>query len=165
MKIEIRILKVSDVSQEYVDWFSKKEVIRYSHNQYRSFSLEGQKNYVDNCLNNKNIELYGIFDGKLHLGNIVLDGLCSKHKRAEIKYVIGNTDYWGMGVGSFAVSKIIEISKNKHNLNKLFAGISENNKGSRKVLEKNGFNLEGKRIKHLLFEGKFQDQLDFGLIL
>lgn len=41
----------------------------------------------------------------------------------------------------------------------------ENNFGSVRILEKNGFVLEGKRLNHLFYDGKFHNQLDFGLIL
>ena len=41
--MEIRILKPDDVSENYVDWYSNKEIVKYSDNQYRCFSLEGQK--------------------------------------------------------------------------------------------------------------------------
>jgi len=39
------------------------------------------------------------------------------------------------------------------------------NNRSRRVLEKNGFVLEGTRIKHLFYDGKFYNQLDYGLLL
>ena len=39
----IKILQPEDVSEDYVNWYSNKQVINYSDNQYRSFSLEGQK--------------------------------------------------------------------------------------------------------------------------
>ena len=107
----------------------------------------------------------GIFDGDLHLGNIVISGLESVHKKAEITYVVGETSYWGKGVGKFAISSIIHLAKEKYNLNKLFAGFSEKNLGSKIILERNGFVLEGKRLKHLFYNGKFCNQLDYGLIL
>ena len=95
----------------------------------------------------------------------IIDGINSFHSRAEITYLVGNKNYWGNGVGFFAVSEIIKISKNFYKLNKLFAGIAENNIASRKVLEKNGFSLEGKKFDHLFYNGEFHNQLDFGLIL
>ena len=52
-----------------------------------------------------------------------------------------------------------------YKLNKLYAGIAEGNFGSQRVLEKNGFELEGRRINHLFFGGKFYNQLDYGLLL
>ena len=120
---------------------------------------------MQSCLNLNDIDLYGIFDNNLHIGNIQISGLKSKHKCAEIAYVVGLTDYWGKGVGNYAVSEIIKISKNTYLLNKLFAGLAEENIGSIKVLEKNGFILEGKRPQHLFYCGKFHTQLDYGLKL
>jgi ribosomal-protein-alanine N-acetyltransferase len=87
------------------------------------------------------------------------------HKKAEITYVVGDRKYWGKGVGSFAVLEITKKAINIYKLNKLFAGVVDANVGSRRVLEKNGFVLEGTRIKHLFYDGKFYNQLDYGLLL
>ena len=165
MNLSLRILKVKDVSQSYIDWFKIPEVIRYSENQYRLFSLDSQKDFVNSCLKKEGVDLYGIFDNNLHIGNIQINDFDSIHKRAEITYVVGDTNYWCRGVGSFAVSKIIQLSKKKYFLNKLYAGVDKRNLSSIKVLEKNGFILEGIRKKHLYFENEFQDQLDYGLLL
>ena len=111
------------------------------------------------------MDLYGIFNEKLHIGNILINGLNSFHKRAEITYMIGNTLYWGKGVGTYAVSSIINLARDKYNLKKLIASSAKENVGSCKILEKNGFILEGKRHKHLFFNNRFYDQVDYGLIL
>ena len=34
------------------------DVIRYSNNHYRSFTLDGQRSYAIGCLNNPDIDLY-----------------------------------------------------------------------------------------------------------
>ena len=165
MKFELMLLKESDVTQSYVDWYSNPDVTSYSDNQYRVFTLDGQKNYVRSCLNNDDIDLYGIFDNGLHIGNIVISGLSSVHKRAEITYVVGDTGYWGKGVASYAISEIVKKSKSDYKLNRLYAGLAEGNIGSARVLEKNGFKLEGKRLNHLFYGGEFHNQLDYGLLL
>jgi len=165
MKLLLRILTVNDVTQSYVDWFKTSDVTRFSDNQYRKFNLETQKKYVMDCILNNNLDLYGIFENKNHIGNILIEGLNSPHKCAEISYVIGNMDYWNKGVGFFAISKIINISRTKYKLNKLYAGVAEHNIGSIKILEKNDFKLEGKRSEHLFYNGKFHNQLDYGLKL
>jgi len=165
MKFELMLLKESDVTQSYVDWYSNPDVTSYSDNQYRVFTLDGQKNYVRSCLNNDDIDLYGIFDKGLHIGNIVISGLSSVHKRAEITYVVGDTRYWGKGVASYAISEIVKKSKTDYKLNRLYAGLAEGNTGSARVLEKNGFKLEGKRLNHLFYGGEFHNQLDYGLLL
>ena len=165
MMFKLMILKESDVTQSYVDWYSNRDVTSFSDNQYRIFTLDGQKNYVNSCLNNDDIDLYGIFFGDLHIGNIVISGLSSVHKRAEITYVIGDTEYWGKGAASYAISEIVKKSKTDYGLNRLYAGLAEGNIGSARVLEKNGFKLEGKRLNHLFYGGEFHNQLDYGLQL
>ena len=110
MQLNLKILQISDISQSYIQWYENKDVIRFSNNQYREFTLEGQCKYVNDCLNNTNADLYGIFDGELHIGNIIINDLKSLHRCSEITYVVGNTNYWGKGVATFAISSIIKLS-------------------------------------------------------
>ena len=165
MKLSVSILQVEQVTQSYVDWYSNKEVLRYSDNQYREFSFDGQCSYVQSCLQNEDVNLYGIFDNTSHIGNIFISGLSSHHRKAEINYVIGETNYWGKGVASFAIANMIQIAKEEFDLNKLHASIASGNIGSSKVLEKNGFIIEGTRKQHLYYCGDFFDQIDYGLVL
>ena len=165
MDLLLKILEVEDVSQDYINWFSDNDVIKYSDNQFKEFTFEKQKDYVKNCRDSNDIELFGIFDCEKHIGNIILRGINSPHKKCDLSYVIGNKEYWNKGVGSFAVCEMIKKAANEYNLNKLYAGIADANIGSKKVLENNGFKLEGVRRKHLIYNGKFYDQLDFGLLL
>tara|TARA_Y100000768_G_C23945233_1_gene667234 strand:+ start:529 stop:1032 length:504 start_codon:yes stop_codon:yes gene_type:complete len=165
MKLNISILQVEHVTQSYVDWFSNAEVVKYSDNQYKKFSFDGQCSYVQSCLRNEDVNLYGIFDNSSHIGNIVISGLSSHHRRAELSYVIGETNYWGKGVASFAIANTIKIAKEEFALNKLYAGIASGNIGSGKALEKNGFIIESTRKQHLFYGGEFFDQIDYGLLL
>lgn len=165
MKLNIDILKVDQVTQKYVDWYSDRDVVQYSDNQYRDFSFNGQRSYVANCLENDDLRLYGIFDDTKHIGNIMLTGLTSFHQRAEVSYVIGDANYRKKGVATFAISRMVEIGKKEFHLQKLYAGVASGNIGSRKALENNGFVLEGIRKRHLRFAGNFYDQLDFGRLL
>ena len=165
MRLNIRILEVEDVTNNYVRWYSDSEVTRFSDNQYRKFSFDGQCQYVSDCLKNSTIDLYGIFDNQFHIGNIVISNLNSVHKRSEITYVVGEHSYWGKGVATFAISEIIVLAREKYRLNKLIAGLAQGNIGSQKVLEKNGFILEGHRYEHLLYNGVYHNQLDYGLVL
>lgn len=165
MRLRVDILQVDQVTESYVNWFSNKEIVQYSVNQYKKFSFEGQCSYVESCLKNNDLDLYGIFDDTLHIGNIAINNLTTVHRRAELTYVVGDTRYWGEGVASFAVSKMIEFGKSKYKLNKLYASVAGANSRSKRVLEKNGFVLEGIRKKHLFYNKEFFDQLDYGLIL
>tara|TARA_B100002019_G_scaffold292381_1_gene315290 strand:- start:191 stop:691 length:501 start_codon:yes stop_codon:yes gene_type:complete len=163
--LKIDILKPENVTMEYVNWFKSKEVIKYSDNQYRYFSLDSQKKYVDSCLENENIELNGIFYNQKHIGNICLKGLKSFHSRAEISYVIGDIEYWGKGIATYAVKYITKTAGEKYSLKRFFASVSSENIASNKVLLNSGFSLEGIRKKHLFYNKKWQDQKIYGLVL
>jgi len=165
MNLKIRILQIDDVTSSYVEWYSNDSVVRFSDNQYGNFTFEGQCEYINACLLDSNTDLYGIFDEDFHIGNIVISGLDSTHKRANISYVVGEISYWGRGVGMFAVSSMVRLAQKKYRLNKLIAGLAEGNIGSKKILERNGFVLEGRRKKHLIYNGEYHTQLDYGLIL
>ena len=118
--MELRILTPKDVTKAYVEWMQDKEVVKYSENQYKIFSINSQKIYVKNCLSEKDIVLYGIFIKSKHVGNISLKGLNSIHKRAELTYMIGVKQLWGKGLGNQIVSKIVSKAKEEYKLKKLY---------------------------------------------
>ena len=161
----VRILKPDDVTERYVNWLQDPTISRYSDNQYRSFTYCGQQEYVLSCMENPNIDLYGIFASTLHIGNILISGLMCYHKRAEVSYLIGDKNYRNRGAATFAVSEIVRKSRSVYCLNKLIAGVADQNIGSKLVLEKNGFFLEGIRKNHLYYNQSYYSQLDYGLML
>lgn len=165
MNIKLKIIQTEDVSQKYVDWFNNGDVVKFSNNQFRKFTLQGQIDYVASCLKDSNKVLYGIFDDELHVGNICLEGLKSISRKAELTIVIGEKLYQNKGVGTLAVSEVIKLAKFEHRLHKIFCGVAEDNIGSGKIFKKNNFVFEGKRIDHIFFNGRFYNQLDYGFII
>lgn len=160
----IKLLTPEDVTPRYVEWFNHPNVVQYSDNQYRQFSLEGQINYVNRMLESETDELYGIFLGTRHIGNVALSSINLAHKRAEVSYTIGETDHWGKGVATYAVTEAVAIAR-RMSLHKVYAGCAESNLASRRVLEKNGFSLEAILVEHLFYNGKWEDQFSYGMIL
>ena len=71
--IKIRILKKSDYSQSYLNWFSDPDVVRFSENRKKVFSKEGQIEYIKSFENDKTKFLYGIFFKNIHIGNIEIN--------------------------------------------------------------------------------------------
>ena len=58
---------------------------------------------------------------------------------------------------------VIKIAFERFNLEKVCAGSYDLNIASQRALLKNGFQQEGIRKKHVLFEGKRIDSINFGL--
>ena len=75
---------------------------------------------------------------------------------AEIGYWIGE-DYWGKGIATEAIRQMIEYSFYYFDIVRIYAEVFENNKSSMRVLEKNGFYLEGVRRKSVLKNNVLMD--------
>ena len=164
-QIRLKILQPSDVTPRYVSWFSDPLVTRYSDNQYRHASLNSQKEYVQFCVQNSSIMLWGIFSENLHIGNIALDNINFRHSRSEVSYLIGDPNCWGKGIASYAVRHVINYADKVLGLHKLIAGVAEPNIASSKVLKKCGFTQEARRESHLFYNHTIMAQIDFKLIL
>jgi ribosomal-protein-alanine N-acetyltransferase len=76
---------------------------------------------------------------------------------AEIGYWLGE-EYWGRGVLTEALKAVTEFGFEEFNLNRVFALPFARNVGSVLVLEKTGFNMEGRLIKSAFKDGQFEDQ-------
>jgi RimJ/RimL family protein N-acetyltransferase len=68
---------------------------------------------------------------------------------AEIGYWIGEP-YWGKGIATEAIRQMVEYTFYNFDIIRLYAEVFETNKASMRVLEKNGFYLEGVRRKAVL---------------
>lgn len=68
-----------------------------------------------------------------HIGSWEMDG----HR--EVGYWIGK-EFWGKGIATQALTEFLEIVKTRP----LFAHVAKHNVASKRVLEKNGFNVIGK---------------------
>ena len=53
---------------------------------------------------------------KIHVGNIKLGPINTKHKYAEISYFIGDKKYHNLGIKSLTIKKVCQIAKNKHKI-------------------------------------------------
>lgn len=85
-------------------------------------------------------------DGKLVGGiGLILNGDVYI-KSAEIGYWLGE-QYWGKGLATEAVRQMTEYAFYYFDLVRLYAEVFETNKASMRVLEKNGYYLEGVRRK------------------
>ena len=144
------------------------DVHKYTEQKYYKHSLANIRKFVREKNNSKNEFLYGIFlkynNSKMHIGNIKIGPINFIHKNAELSYFIGEKELWGKGYTSLAIKEAIKIAK-KMGIKKLKAGCYEKNIGSKKVLEKNKFKLEGKLESELVYKKKRIAQYLFGRIL
>ncbi len=90
-------------------------------------------------------------------GSVSLMEIQGGHK-AEIGYWLARK-YWRKGIMSEAVKEICEVGMKKFGLVRIYAYVFIQNKGSRKVLQKNGFKKEGATKKGAMKDGKYRDEI------
>lgn len=78
-------------------------------------------------------------------------------KNAELGYWLGE-EYWGKGIMTIAVERIVEYGFETFDINRIFARPFGSNVGSQKVLEKAGFTLEATLSKTIYKNGKYEDE-------
>ena len=165
-KIILRKLNpTKDISNNYLNWMNDLEVTKFTEQKYCKHSLSKIRKFVKEKNKSKNEFLYGIFlkknNFRIHIGNIKLGPINFIHKTAEISYFIGIRELWGKGLTTLAIKEVIKIAK-EMGLKKLKAGLYEMNIGSKKVLEKNNFKLEGKMKSEIIYKGKRYSSYWFG---
>ncbi len=77
---------------------------------------------------------------------------------AEVGYWLGEP-YWGKGIASAALEKIVDLGFNGLGLVRLQAIVWARNSASAHVLEKGGFRLEGRLVKGVYKNGEHIDAL------
>lgn len=95
------------------------------------------------------------------IGTAMIFNFDKEANQAEIGYVF-HKDYWGKGYGRECVSLATDFAFNSLCLHKLHACVVDANVGSARILEKNGYKLEGRLIDHFFIEGRYYDSLLFG---
>ena len=153
-QILLKVLRLTDVSESYVEWLNDYEVTKFTEQKYFRHTLESTKTFVSQKYNSEGDLLFGIFLDGTHIGNIKLGPIKFEHMSTEVSYFIGEKKFWGKGIASKCVETVVHFAVTELGLRKINAGYYENNIGSAKVLEKCGFVVEGNRISDVIFEDK-----------
>ena len=83
-------------------------------------------------------------------------------KNAELGYWLAEP-FWGKGVISNAVKQSVDFAFDTFNIDRVFARPFGTNLASQKVLEKNGFVLEGRFEKVLFKNNEYLDELIYAV--
>ena len=137
--LKLTRIKLTDISYDWVSWLNDKVVTKYSGKSFKRHTIKSQKIFLKNKLKSKDCLLFGIFLSNKHLGNIELSNISKEHKNCEIRYFIGNKDYWNKGIGAASINKVAKTAFNILKLQKIYAFTYANNLPSQKVLKKKWF--------------------------
>lgn len=85
-----------------------------------------------------------------------------QRKNAELGYWLAEP-FWGKGIISKAVEQMIAYGFDTFGIDRIFARPFEHNAASQRILEKNGFVQEARLAKTLFKNGKYLDEIIYGI--
>lgn len=145
MNITIRNWKITDASSLAAALSNKNILNNLRDGLPYPYTEKDAEEYIDFILNSNPNDTFAYaidVDGRA-VGSIGAFRQRNIHFRtAELGYYLSE-EYWGRGIMTIAVKQICEKLFSETDILRIFAEPFENNAGSRRVLEKAGFQLEG----------------------
>ena len=162
--VELKKLKVSHVTRDYLKWFEQKSVKKFI--QFKPNSLTELRNDVKKKINTKHSILFGIFMKKRkHIGNIYIHNINRFKSSAYLGILIGDTNYLGKGVGYIAINNAINWLNKNFKINTIYLGVSLNNKPAFKLYKKIGFKILKKNKNSIIMIYNFiQNKFTLGTV-
>tara|TARA_B100000674_G_scaffold146725_1_gene116121 strand:+ start:2038 stop:2553 length:516 start_codon:yes stop_codon:yes gene_type:complete len=141
-------------------WLADKEVTKYL---YRG--KIPTKNAENRYLSDIEFEIYDksmseeevIGCGGIHQVNWI-------SRSAELRIMIGNKDYWGMGIGKLAIKELMNYGFQTLNMNRLWLGVNEHNQQAYHAYKKCGFVEEGRLKEEFFKDGLYCDIIRMGIL-
>lgn len=135
-----RLMKTLEETTEFVETMIKRE--EASTHLYASVALKSNDEVI---------------------GTVMLFDFDKEANQAEVGYVF-HKNHWGKGYGAESLSLVTDFAFESLKLHKVHACVTDANIGSARILEKNGYELEGRLRDHFYIEDKYYDSLLFGKI-
>ncbi len=162
----MRSITESDVTQTYVDWLNDPEVNRYLETRHTIQTIESCMAFVQKCNQDDSSHLFGIFlkEDNTHIGNAKLGYINHYHSTGQLSLFIGEKSCWGKGLAVEVVHGLTEYGFNQLALERVEAGIYDENLGSLRVFLKVGYNVDGYLRSHVISNNRRTGSFWLGIL-
>lgn len=149
----------SENAKLFVKWVNNPKVRHYARNVLPSTLEEMKKFFESQEFKERtfvDFEIWHKIDKK-NIGDVGLFNINWYDCKAYVGLMIGESEYWGQGIGTEAIKLITDYGLKELNLNKLYAIVFAPNKASRRCFEKNGYKSEALLKQDVYIDGEFLD--------
>ena len=137
-------------------WDPVRDDAYFTADGQRTLLEQGRRRYEQGLDWPAVITVHGAPVGRVNLNNVVRGAFCS----ADLGYWVDSA-HNGRGVATAAVAAIVATAFTELRLHRVQAGTLLHNRGSQRVLERNGFTPIGVAPRYLHIAGRWQDHLLF----
>lgn len=168
-RLTLRNWKLRDV-EAFVKITKQKEVIKWIANVKYNTSVKEARKLIESDEENKTDIYFAIVEKESEevFGSVWLRNVNDEdgRKLAELGILL-RKEFWNKGYATEACKAVIGFGFRKLKLVKIYGKVNEENKSSKKMVEKLGFKLEGrlrKEVKTRFQNKKCNDYLYYGLL-
>lgn len=137
INITIRPLTLND-ARTSVKWRNNPEIWKWTLNSpNRKILLKDELMWVKKVIAEKDSKRFAILANERYIGNIQLTNI--KYSESYFGIFIGDTDYWGKGIGFTATKLIIQYGFEKLGLKKIKLRVRQGNTRAIHIYSKLGF--------------------------
>lgn len=160
----IRSFKEKD-ADSIVKHANNREVSKYMRDSFPyPYTKENAVQWINYVKKNYSSLFFALADDTELIGGIGAVPQTDVHRfSAEVGFWLGQS-HWNKGITSKALPVFCEYLFSRFSFKRLIANVFEGNEASKKVLEKNGFVLEGTLRKNVFKENIFVDHYIYGLL-
>ena len=166
MEFELRKWKIED-ADDIAHFANNEKIAANLRNVFPyPYSLADAKAYIEGCIkagDDNSLCRAIVVDGRAAGSIGVFLGQDVYCRNAELGYWLAE-DYWGRGIVTEAASQICKAAFDKFDIVRIFAEPYAYNIGSRRVLEKAGFSLEGTMKQGVFKNGKIFDYCMYAVL-
>lgn len=154
-----------DDASSLVMYANNYNVARYLRDAFPyPYTLSDAVKWIDMVKNNRDDLILAIEVNGEAAGGIGIHGMKDVYRyNAELGYWLAEI-HWGKGIMTRAIRLMVDYAFNNHRWYRIFATVFQNNTGSMRVLEKNGFVKEAIHRKAVIKEGEYLDEHLFALL-
>ncbi|MEZ3116066.1 GNAT family N-acetyltransferase [Halobaculum sp. MBLA0147] len=159
-RVALRTVEPED--DEFLARHRNDPAIRYPNGEYEPLSSAGVERYRREAVEGDDgVTLLACVDGE-PVGLVFLFDESVRRGVAEVGYWIA-PDERGQGYATAAAGLLVDHAFRERGLRKVVAELIAENDASAAVVEKLGFQREGRHRRELLVDGSYRDLLRFGL--
>jgi UDP-4-amino-4,6-dideoxy-N-acetyl-beta-L-altrosamine N-acetyltransferase len=139
-KIQLKKITKSDLKL-LIEWRNSNKIFLYN-TQYFLLNLKMQMDWFNSLQNDSSRKMFMILHENVKIGICGLIDIDYKNKNANIAIIIGKTQLHTKGLGTMALSNLLNYGFKQIGLHRIGADVIEYNKTSIRLFEKSKFKID-----------------------
>lgn len=165
-RVVLRPVKKFDATL-FLKWFNDPEIMRNLGLHLPVTAAEEEKWIESLATTRKQTDVILVIEAgkkRIPIGCVSFNKISSENQNAELSIAIGEKRYRGRGYGPEAIRLLMGYGFDQLNLHRVYTGAYAFNEASLRALAKCGFRREGPQRQAVFADGRFWDNVLFGIL-